>query len=207
MSVSVNLQVGCCPAAGLPGSAPEQGRLVSLWVRPASRPAWCRICQQRAAPSQQGQHRALQLSWLSDTAPNWILRHLSNRVIKSRFMSDRMNKLNLLLTFQGRPSPVLSSWRRLSIVCRNPRQSEPLGMEMHLGGESVNGHSDEWMVSVHLYVTCYICWICLCEWAFVTFHYMSYMLFSLFYCSVQMTIKELSYLILWRFTLLLKVNR
>lgn len=39
VSVAVNLQVGCCPAAGLPGSASEQGKLVSLWVRPASRPA------------------------------------------------------------------------------------------------------------------------------------------------------------------------
>lgn len=69
VSPAANLQEGCCPAAGLPGSAPGQGTWASLWARHASRPAWCRIYQQRAAPSQQRRH------WL-----NYKFAHISSLV-------------------------------------------------------------------------------------------------------------------------------
>lgn len=56
VSAAMDSQVGCCPAAGPPRSAPGQGRVVFLWVHRASRPAWCRIYQREAVSSQQEQH-------------------------------------------------------------------------------------------------------------------------------------------------------
>ena len=63
LSLSVDLPAGCCPAAGLPGSAPGQETLASLWAHLASRPAWFHICQQRAAPSQQRGKWGLKLQY------------------------------------------------------------------------------------------------------------------------------------------------
>lgn len=88
------LPVGCYPAADPPESAPETETSASLWAHPASRPAWCRICQQGAAHHNKEEEDAPKSTAPPCMTPNW---HISCVTVSG---INCLNKI-LLLHFWG----------------------------------------------------------------------------------------------------------
>lgn len=126
----MNLQVGCCPAAGLPGSEPAQERWASLWAHHASRPAWYHICQQREAKSHENK-----IEWSKKAGASTFFKVTSN----SNY--EKVGVSWTVLMRRAAPGTEAMDWNKSERkrVVSPQHQEETIKRNIYISGDTVSG--------------------------------------------------------------------